>query len=164
MTVQREEDLLRWSAPARPFKKRDREYYTTILAIVFLLVVILLFMKQWMLIAVLIAFAFVSYVLAAVPPENTEHKITSRGIRTGGKLYEWEDLNRYWFSEKWKQMILEVEVKTGFPGRLLMLLGEVDREILKEVLDKNLKFEKPEPVLIDKAAKWLADKVPLESA
>ena len=38
--------LLKWQAPIRPFKKRDREYYTTIAAIVFLLAVILLFLKE----------------------------------------------------------------------------------------------------------------------
>src|SRR3989344_7077773 len=76
--------LLKWEAAVRPFKKRDREYYTTIAAIVFLLAVILLFLKEWLLIAVMAALMFVAYVLATVPPESVEHELNTRGIVTGG--------------------------------------------------------------------------------
>jgi len=161
---QKEEELLRWKAPARLFKKRDREYYTTIGAIVFLLVVILLFIKQWMLIAVIVAFAFVSYVLAAVQPEEVEHVVTSKGIKTGGKTYLWGDLVRFWFEEKWKLKMLVVEVKKGFPARLMMMLSGQDEKELEEALSDYLKMEKPESGIVDKAAGWLSEKVPLESS
>src|SRR4030043_1750648 len=92
--------LYSWSAPIRPFKKRDRDYYTTIASIAFLIIVILFFLKELLLIAVVIAFAFVSYVLAAIPPENIEHQLTNRGVRTGEKLYRWGDMQRYWINEK----------------------------------------------------------------
>src|SRR3989344_4772093 len=84
-----EKVLLSWRAAGRPFKKRDKEYYTTIGAIVFLVAIILLFLKEWLLIAVMIALAFVSYVLASVPPEEAKHELTNKGIRTGDKLYRW---------------------------------------------------------------------------
>ena len=71
--------MLSWEATVRPFKKRDREYYSTIAAIVFLLAVILLFLKEWLLIAVMVALMFVAYVLATVVPEKTTHEINTRG-------------------------------------------------------------------------------------
>src|SRR5690349_13799561 len=78
-----EEKLLaEWVATSRPYKKRDREYYTTIGIIVFLLSLILFFAGQFLFIAVLISLAFVSYVLAAIPPENVHNAITTFGIRT----------------------------------------------------------------------------------
>lgn len=155
--------LLRWKAPARPFKNRDREYYTTIGAIVFLLVVILFFLKEWLLIAVLISLGFVSYVLASVPPEEVEHEILNKGVKTGGKLYVWEKLVRFWFSKKWGRRILEIEVKQGFPGRLMMLINEEDRKRVEEIVGKYINYDKPEAVWGDKAAKWLTKKIPLEN-
>src|SRR3990167_6391300 len=135
--------LLKWTAPVRPFKKRDREYYTTIAAIVFLLAVILLFLKEWLLIAVMVALMFVAYVLATVAPEAVEHELTTRGIVTGGKLYKWEDMVRFWFSQKWSDTILHLDTKLKFPGRLMLLLGNVDEVTVKEIIQKRVQYEVP---------------------
>lgn len=157
-------DLLVWQAPARSFKRRDREYYTTIGAIIFLLAVILLFLKEWLLIGVIISLGFVSYVLSTVPPENVENKITTRGVVTGGKRYDWAFLGRFWFSAKWDSEILNIETALAFPRRLMLLLGKTEKEQIKKVLEKYLVLEKPEKSFIDKAGDWLQKKVPLETA
>lgn len=154
--------LLKWTAPVRPFKKRDREYYTTIAAIVFLLAVILLFLKEWLLIAVMAALMFVAYVLATVPPESVEHELNSRGVLTGGKLYKWEDLARFWFSQKWSETILHLDTKLKFPGRLMLLLGNQDEAKVKEIISKRVQFEIPEKTFMDRSAAWLSAKIPLE--
>ena len=155
--------LVSWRAAGRPFKRRDREYYTTIGAIVFLVAIILLFLKEWLLIAVMIALAFVAYVLASVPPEETKHELTNKGIRTGDKLYRWQELWRFWIEEKWRQKMLVVETRYKFPRRLLLMLGEADEELVKRTLKEYLFLEKPEPTFMDKASEWLVEKVPLES-
>lgn len=154
--------LLKWEAAVRPFKKRDKDYYTTIAAIVFLLAVILLFLKEWLLIAVLIALMFVAYVLATVEPEKTEHEITTRGVMTGGKNYAFGDLKNFWFSKKWKDTILNVETKLKFPGRLMFLLGGKTESQVREVLKDYLVEEVPEETFMDRSSKWLQEKVPLE--
>jgi hypothetical protein len=154
--------LLTWEAPVRPFKKRDREYYTTIAAIVFLLAVILLFLKEWLLIAVMIALTFVAYVLATVAPEKTSHEITTRGITTSGKSYKWFDLKRFWFTNKWSEVILNIETNLKFPARLMLLLGETPENKIKELLQKQVQYEVPETTFMDRSAKWLSDKIPLE--
>lgn len=156
--------LLEWKAPIRPFKKRDREYFTTIGAIVFLLAVILLFLKEWLLIAVIVALMFVAYVLATVQPENVDHKITNRGIVSGGKNYNWNELLRFWFSEKWGQKILQVETIARFPKRLIMLLGEVEQKKVSSILSDYLLFEEPEKTWVDNASDWLSRRIPLEKA
>lgn len=158
------ETLLAWKSPSRPFKKRAKEFYTTIGAIVFLLAVILVFIKEFLLIGAIIALAFVAYVLATVPPEEVEHKITSEGLESAGHFYKWEELTSFWFGEKWGQPILLVQTRLRFPGRLIILMEEQDQAKVKEILTKYLKFiEKPEKNWMDDAAKWLAEKVPLET-
>ena len=61
-------DLLVWRSAARPFKARDREYYTTIGAIVLLVAIILIFIREWLAIGVFVSLGFLSYVLSSVPP------------------------------------------------------------------------------------------------
>jgi hypothetical protein len=153
---------LKWQAPVRPFKKRDREYYTTIGAIVILLGVILLFLKEWLLIAVIVSAAFVAYVLATVEPEKVEHEITSRGVVTGGRTFNWDDLRRFWFTKKWHDEILNIDTRLSFPARLMLLAGKGDKAKIKKLLEKKIQYEVPAETFLDRSAKWLAEKVPLE--
>jgi len=155
--------LLKWEAPVRPFKKRDKDYYTTIAAIVFLLAVILLFLNEWLLIAVMVALMFVAYVLATVPPEKTEHEITTRGLVVSGKSYKWSEMSRFWFTHKWGESILNIETNLKFPERLMLLLGKIEEQKVKELLEKQIQYEVPKPGFMDRASRWLAEKIPLEA-
>lgn len=155
--------VLEWKSSTRPFKRRDREYFTTIAAIVFLLAVILLFLKEFLLIGVILAFMFVSYVLATVPPEETDHKVTTEGITTSGKSYLWTEMKDFYFTKKWNSTILNVNTALKFPGRLIILLGNEDEKRIKEELGKYLSFrESPQITWMDKAADWLSKRVQLE--
>src|SRR3989344_2709996 len=161
---EQEETLLTWKSPSRPFKKREKEFFTTIAAIVFLLAVILVFVKEFLLIGAIIALSFVAYVLATIPPEVVEHRISTLGIDSVNHFYKWEELVSFWFSERWSQPILMVQTKLRFPGRLVILFEEKDKEKIKTELSKYLNFkEKPEKNWMDDVAKWLGEKVPLEN-
>lgn len=154
--------LLEWKAPSRVFKKRDKEYFTTIASIAVLLAIILIFFKEWLLIMVIVALVFVSYVMATVPPEEVEHKITNQGVTTGGKSYKWEDLARFWLGEKHNQKILFVETQIKFPRRLILLLGVTNEAEVKKTLSEYLPYEEPEKTWMDKAGDWLTKNIPLE--
>ncbi len=154
--------LLEWDAPSRPFKKRDREYYTTIAIIVFLLSLILFFAGQFLVIAVVLSFGFVSYVLASVPPDMVHTSITTFGIHIGTQMYYWQELGRFWFTVKYKADLLHVETARAFPAQLALLLGEKKTDEVKKVMLKYAVFETPRPTWLDNAAKWMQDKFPLE--
>lgn len=156
-----EEDVFMWRAASRPFKKRDRQYYTTIAAIVFLISLILFFAGQFLPIAVVVSVGFLAYVLSSVPPTPTDYKLTTYGIRVENNLYLWDEVGRFWFDEKFGQDLVHIET-ARFPGRLTMVLGEISREELRNILSEVLLEEKPQPTFFDKAAQWLQDKIPLE--
>jgi len=155
--------LFHWQSVSRPFKKRNREYFTTIGAIVFLLGIILFFLKEWLLIAVIVSLMFVAYVLATVEPEKAEHSLSNKGLETSGKNYSWEDMSRFWFTQKWGDSVLNIELKEGFPKKLLVMVNNQDRVEVEKILTKYLTLEVPEPTFADKAADWLQKKVPLEN-
>lgn len=158
-----EEELYTWQAPGRLFKRRTREFYTTVAALVFLLSVILFFAKEFLLIGVILAIGFVSYVMASIPPEPIEHTITNKGIRTDNKLFEWGTLGRFWWQEKWHQTYVSIETPGRVPSILILLEGKGKQEEIDAILKKYLINEKPQPTWFDNAAKWLQEKVPLES-
>ena len=156
-----EEDLYAWESPSRPFKKRDREFYSTIAVIVFLVSLILLFAGQFLLIAVVVSLAFVSYVLASVPPENVAHRITTHGLHTGTQFFFWEEMGRFWFTTKYKHDLLHLEI-AKFPGRAILLVDPEEKMKVRTILAKYLVQQTPLPTFLDKSADWLQEKVPLE--
>lgn len=157
--------LLKWTSPSRPFKKRDRDFFTTIGAMAFLIIVILFFMKEWLLIGAILALIFVVYSLNTVPPENIEHTITAKGIISAGHTYEWVSLSEFWFSQKYGHHLLLIQTKLRFPPRLILLTNGESREEIQKILSPHLLYkENPDKNWMDNAADWLQKKVPLEKS
>lgn len=157
----REEVYLSWESPSRLFKKRDREYFTNIGAMVFFLLVILVFVREFVLIATVLAIVFLIYVLSTVPPEDVKHRITNLGIESAGHFYRWEELSEFWFEAQWGQTMLVL--RPFFATRIIILLGDQHKNKVRELVAQHIPFrEEPERTFVDSAAKWISEKIPLE--
>jgi hypothetical protein len=160
-TAPKEEIYLSWTSPSRIFKRRDKEYFTNIGAIVFLLSVILVFAREFVLVAAVLSIVFLIYVLSTVPPEDVKHIISNLGIESAGHFYRWETLGEFWFEEQWGQGMLVIHPYFG--PRILILLGSEDRNSVKNAVAKHIPYrEQPEKSWVDSAASWLSHKIPLE--
>lgn len=156
-----QEVLLAWSSPSRLFKRRNKEYYTNAGAIVFLAVVILIFAREYLLIAAVVSIMFLVYVLSTVPPEDVNHRITNLGLESAGHFYRWEELVEFWFEEQWGQTMLELRPIVG--TRIIVLLGGEDKAEVRKLITKYIPFrEQPEKSWVDNAAHWITEKIPLE--
>ncbi len=162
--VKVEKILLEWSAPSRPYKVRTREFYTTILSIAFLLGVILLLLKEFLLIGVIMAFAFLSYVLSTYKPEDAKRQLTTLGVRTDGKLFEWVKLTNFWLKKQWDQEVIICKTVTALPGVILLVVDSSKRESILKTIGEKIPLVKPTDSFVDKASKWLGNKIPLENS
>jgi hypothetical protein len=157
----KEETILAWSSPSRIFKKRDKEYFTNIGAIVFLLIVILIFAREYMFILAVLSIVFFIYVMSTVPPEEVQHKITNLGIESAGHFYRYDTLFEFWFDSQWGQTMIAIKPITG--SRIIMLLGTQEKQTIQDILSKHIPFrEQPEKSWVDNAARWITEKIPLE--
>lgn len=156
--------FLSWKASSRPFRKKDRSYYTTIAILVILLILIALLAREILLVGVLLALAFVAYVLGFVPPEEVEYKISAQGVTVGDHFYFWEDLDSFWFSEKESSKIVHILTHFRFPGQLMLVLGSEGEEEVKKVVARYLPYhEIPPKSLMDSWAQGLQKHFPLEN-
>jgi len=156
-----QEVYLTWTSPSRLFKKRDKEYFTNIGAIVFLLAVILIIAKEFVLVAAVFSIVFLVYVLSTVPPEDISHRITNLGIESGEHFYRWDSLKECWYEEKWGQTLIMIQPLMG--SRIIILLGKDMKVEVRELITKHIPFrEQPEKSWIENASTWLSEKIPLE--
>ncbi|PIR59662.1 MAG: hypothetical protein COU68_04245 [Candidatus Pacebacteria bacterium CG10_big_fil_rev_8_21_14_0_10_45_6] len=157
-----EEVIFEWIAPERPFKKHNRQFFTTIWMIALLLSLIFFFAGQLPLIAVVLAVVFMIYMLFTIPPGIVSHKITTYGFRVEGKLYYWEEMGRFWLTKKYGQDLLHIEVGR-FPFQLTTLLSEeLPENTMRLILSEILLEETPEPTAYEKMASWLHKKIPID--
>lgn len=156
--------FLVWTAPSRPYHKKDRSYYTTVAILVILLVLIAFMAQEILLTGVILALGFVTYVLAFVPPEDITYKISSQGVTIGDHFYLWQELNSFWFTQKEGQQILNILTDLRFPGQLIMLLGSQNEEQVKKIVARFLPFHEIAPKnLLDNWAESLQKHFPLEN-
>jgi len=159
-----EETLVTWSAPARPFKKRDKQFFSTVFIIALLVALILFFAGQVLPVALVIAVVFLVYVTAMIPPQDVAVKLTNYGIYVDKDAYAWYEMGRFWFEKKQGVETLQIELGR-FPNRLsLVLLKDLTpaKKDLELVLSEVLLKEKPKPTTFEKISKWLSDKIPLD--
>ncbi|RLC32922.1 hypothetical protein DRH13_00715 [Candidatus Woesebacteria bacterium] len=154
-----EKELLNWSAPARPFKRMNREFWVTIIAMAAIVGLILFFAEGFMPVILIISIIFLIYVLTTVEPENISYSVTNRGVKVGEKTFEWENLIRFWFSKRFDSPLLIVQ-KYGIPDRLELVINQDEKEMLKTTLLKYIPEEKATPSSLDKAASWFSKKIP----
>jgi len=157
-----EETVISWKSPSRPFKKRQKKYFSTLTTIVLLLTLILVFSGQMLAVAVVLAVAFMTYVSTSIPPHEINHSITTYGFRLENELYHWEELGRFWFEEKFGQIVLKIEVYR-FPNRLTLIINNTEEKAeIKSILSEVLLNQKPKLTAVEKASEWLQKKFPLE--
>lgn len=154
-----------WKAVSRPFRKKNRSFYTTVALLLILISGIAFFAGEKMLIGVLLALGFLIYVLNFISPEEIEYKISSQGVTIGNHFYHWAQLDSFWFSEKDGFKILNVLTNLRFPGMLILVLREdTDQEEIKRACAKFLPFhEIPPKSMFDKWSESLQKHFPLEN-
>lgn len=157
--------FLSWEAPSRPFRKKDRSYYTTIAILVALLMLITFLMREFLLMGVLLALAFVTYVLAFVPPHNIKYRISTQGITIGEDFYFWHFLDAFWFKQKDGSAVLHIQTRLRFPVQLMLVLGSnEDEEKVKKIIAKFLPYvEVPYKSWMEKWSEGLQKNFPLEN-
>jgi hypothetical protein len=155
------EVYLQWRSPSRLFKRRDREYFTNIGAIVFFLTVILIFAREFVLVAAVLSIVFLIYVLSTVPPEDVDHRMTNMGIESAGHFYRWEELAEFWFEDQWGQTKFTLRPVIG--PLIVILVGSANSEEIRKIAEKHIAYrETPQKSWVDNTATWLAKKIPLE--
>lgn len=157
-----EKTLFEWEAPERSFKKRDKDFWITVVAILVLFSVVLVFIKEFFLIVALVSVLFLYYVLSTVPPENVKYKITNRAIHFGDSQYNWNVLLRFWFRKSLNSELLEFETNLRIPRQISFVIKEEDKPKIKEIILKKLPLVESSPNFVDNMSKWFSDRMPLE--
>jgi hypothetical protein len=161
--------LLEWIADSRVTWRRSKEYYSSLAVIVLLISLILFFAGQTLLIFVVLAFLFISYVLSTVKAESVQHQITTYGLRyRSEKLIYWTEMRRFWVRDNHGIIEIHIEAPTELANELILLPANalsptpLTAQDIVDLLGRYLPFEEPLPSQLDRWVMWVQEKFPLE--
>jgi len=133
--------LFEWEAPDRYEFKLNQKPFLIIVILSLFFILLLAILRNYFLMGSVIALLFVIYVFGTTKPQIVKHKITARGLDTGGKLYEWFLLKNFYFTKKNGQLMLLVETSLRLPAMLMFLVNEKDMKAIFVLLQEKLLYK-----------------------
>lgn len=161
--INEEKVLWEWTAAERAFQKKDKDYWITAIAILILVSVILVFIKEFFLIAALVSLLFLYYVMSAVPPGEAKYKVTNRGVYMGESPYYWNSLEKFWFSNSLSSEMINFGTMLRFPRAITLVIRPEDKEKLKDLIKRRIPLVENSPNFVDKLTRWFGERLPLEN-
>lgn len=155
--------LLSWHAPGRPFRKKGKEYYATVLLIGLLIEIILFLFSEYILMMAVASLIFLSFVLATVAPRDFHYKITTEGIQIEDFFYIWDELYDFYFKEIDHQDTLFLRTHAPLPGELKIPVGDHSLNHIRQIILPYLPYrEVVHETFMERSASWLSHNFPLE--
>jgi len=133
-------NLYTWESPMRIPIQFDKKSFIIVVALALVFILYLTILGKYFLMIAVIAILFVIYVASVTPTTNVKHSITTRGIFSIDKLYEWYTLNEFWFSRKRDTVFMIVKTKLRFPTSLIILINEDQIDDLFKLLMYRLPY------------------------
>lgn len=162
--VYEERDVLVWRSMERAYKMRGKEFFSTVVVLALLVSVILFFIEGLMPVMVIWAIFFVVWSANRTPPVETDHRLTTLGIRTGGSFFRFSEMRQAWVEEKYADRVLRIML-SKFPGQASLIIKKEDeRKIIEYLADKGVIIFKPDLTKVERLVKWMGEKIPLEEA
>lgn len=157
--------LLSWTAPGRPFRKKKREFYLSVLLIFFLIELIVFLFAQYQLMLAVAAVTFLSIVLSTVPPKDFHYRVSTEGVKVEDHFYIWGELYDFYFKKIDGVDTLIIRTEALIPGELRITLGNISKEHARQVLINFLPYrEVVSQTFMEKSGEWLSKNFPLERA
>lgn len=156
--------LHEWKAPDRPFRKKDRSYFTTVFILVLVFTPFAWIFAGITAVLALWALGFAVYVFNLVPPQDVRYRLSTQGVTIDDQFYHWNELDSFWISKKEAQKVLHIPTHLSMPSMLMLVVPEDQEDAVSRICARYLPFrEIPPRSFIEKMADALQKHFPLEN-
>lgn len=156
---------LSWTAPGRPFRKKGRQFFATVVLLAMLVEIILFLFGDYFLMLVVLSLTFLVIALHLRPPKDFHYRISSEGVKVEDHFYIWDELYDFYFKRIDGVDTLILRTQALIPGELKITLGHVHRSHARKVLVQFLPYrEFVRQTVVERWGDWLSRNFPLDNA
>lgn len=102
--------LYEWTEDERMWSQKDRAWYISYTLFFLVIMAMAAIWRSYVFIVTIMAFMFLWFTQAAIPPEKITTRITTLGIKTYGKIFKWKNIKFFWFSFKGDVLFLNLDI------------------------------------------------------
>lgn len=153
--------LLEWKAFERPHKVWSREFFSSVVVIAFLVSVIFFFIEGIMPVFVIWALVFMTWAMNKTEPRMVTNTLSNWGLKTPGRTYAYNQMTNFWIESKWGGRLLRINVE-GAPWHMVLVIDPEKESEIRSLMLKSVVYKEPNVTWVDKAIKWVGEKLPLE--
>lgn len=141
-----------WTAPEFIRYEKSHGWFIAIGIFGFLLVIVALFMKNYLFVLIIVLATFLIYIQGARHPRKIKFVISDHGIEIDEKEYLWSEFKSFWIFEE-PDKILSLLTKKITQPHLPIPLGDQQTEDIKKILIRFIPERKQEETLSDVIAR-----------
>jgi len=146
MAKKKEHKSIKWSFPEYARHERQRGWYFWSILISLGIIVYAILTGNWLFALIIIMFGIIIVINHHNQPEEMKFEIDHDGIKLNGKLYKYDEINRFWIIYQPPEVKnLYFDMKSPFRPRLSIPLGKenpVDiKAFLRQYLEEDLDEE-----------------------
>ena len=143
--MEQKRTLLIWEGPERPFKKRDKKFYSKMIPLVVAIVLFLTFAGQFMIIIVFLSLLFAAYALYATPPKKSSYVLTTEGVEVEGESIPWKKMESYFISNNNEGTVINLDLNVGSLMKRRFLIPDSIETLEKatKIIEQYVKRKEP---------------------
>ena len=107
------------------------------------------------------ALVFMLWAMAKTVPQMIKTSLTTWGLKSQGKTYRFEEMMSFWFETQWGSRLMRINL-AAVPWHLVVVIDPQKEEDLKKVMLERVIYLEPVVTWVDRALKWVGEKMPLE--
>ena len=128
----------------RPNKTWSKDFYSTVIVLAFLVSVILFFIEGLLPVILVWAVVFMMWSMNRLPAKETSYALTNWGLRAVDGTYRWEEMNYFWFEDRWGSRILRISINK-LPWQLIVVVNKEGEADIKKIMVDYVIFQVPKP-------------------
>ncbi len=140
--------LISWTAPEFIRYEKGHGWFIALGIIGLTLVVVALFMKNYLFVLIIVLTIFLIYIQGLKHPQKIKFAISNEGVLIGEKEYLYAELKSFWIFEEPEQILSLLTKKITQP-QLSIPLGDQNSKEIRKALIKFIPEKKQEETLSD---------------
>lgn len=142
------ETLYTWQAPERDYNPKNRRWYLIMGLAALFFIAISALTQNYLLVFTIVALVVVLYTINTIPPHETTHQLTNKGLYSFNTIFLWKNIVSFWITKRGRKYFLNLEYRgksTDLDVKsILILIGKGNLEKIVTLLVAHADYLGPD--------------------
>ncbi len=100
-----------WEAPERDYNPKNKRWYLIMGIVALFFIALAALTQNYLLVFTIVALVVVIYTINTIPPHDTTHQLTNKGLYSFNTIFLWKNMISFWVTQRGRKYFLHIEYK-----------------------------------------------------